>query len=189
MVGWAFSPDGRRIAVRADDGSVSIWDTATGAMVAPFLERRLWKYAARSRFKEFLPSYRFGYSADGRHLIAHSGSEACVWEVSTGSIVLAKDDLRAAAANSDGTLLALQGRDGIVLWDVAGRAPRGDPIQGDLGDFSGDGRALVVNSEDGLRVLRTWGGQGAVLRVSRKAGRVVWWALSEDGNTLAVWNE
>jgi WD40 repeat protein len=189
VAGFGFSPDGRHIAVLTEDGAVSVWDIATGSVVTPALERGRWKYAARSKFKEFLPSYRFSYSADGKHLILCSASDACVWDVSTGKILWTKEKLKAAAASPDGSLLALQGPDGVVLWDVASGAPRGDPIQGDLGDFSGDGRALLVNTADDLRVLRMSGGQSAAIRVSKKAGRVVWWAFSKDGNTLAIFDE
>jgi WD40 repeat protein len=183
--GFAFSPDSQRLAVRTGEGEIVLRDVATGAVVAPPFKPGHKKQGWRSKFKDFLPSHRFGWSSDGRRLVALGADKVTVWDASTGDIVLRREDLEAATASPDGSLVALQSRGEVVLWDVAAGAARSQPTAGDLGDFSPDGRFVVVVVRNALLLVPVAGGPAASVPLS-DAGGIYAWAFSPDGGMLAV---
>lgn len=111
-VDHAVSPDGRIIAMAMPDGTVGVWDAATGKQV-----RTLKGHAQRQ-----VESVAF--SPDGK-LLASGGSDAGVmlWEVATGYRIKSLsghiDSVYDVAFSPDGSLLASGSKDGTVkLWDM-----------------------------------------------------------------------
>jgi WD40 repeat protein len=110
----AFHPDGRRLASAGWDGTIKVWDTATGGEV-----RTLRGHSDRIN--------DLAYSPDGRRL-ASAGWDgtARVWEAETGrELVTLRSHsgiVLAAAFSPDGTRLATSGgyrdKGEIKVWDL-----------------------------------------------------------------------
>ena len=146
----AFSPDGRQLASAGSDGTVWLWDPATGARQAT-----LTGHDGRVHAVAFSP--------DGRQL-ASAGEDGTVrlWDPATGAAqatLTGHDDLVNAVAFSPDGQLASAGRDGTVrLWDPATGAAQATLTGHDRSvlavAFSPDGRQLASASQDGT--VRLW---------------------------------
>jgi WD40 repeat protein/serine/threonine protein kinase len=154
----ALSPDGRRIACGHTDGSISIVDAATGALV-----RRLEGHRARAwvRGLAFHPALPLLASAcdDGT---------ARLWDLETGRAVVLRghtDKVYCVAFSPDGAILATGSEDTtIALWDTREGAPsdgveeltrlRGHDAYVYSLAFSPDGSRLVSGSGD--HTVRVW---------------------------------
>ncbi|HEV3295132.1 MAG TPA: PQQ-binding-like beta-propeller repeat protein, partial [Streptosporangiaceae bacterium] len=197
VYGVAFSPSGNLLASADGDGTVRLWNPATGRAVGAPLHA-----SARHGV------YGVAFSPDGR-LLASAGGDGTVrlWDPATGRPVgktlhasgrtTARYGVRAVAFSPDGRLLASGGADGTVrLWDPATGRPVGKTLQasaryGVFGvAFSPDGELLASAGGDGTvrlwdpatgrpagKTLQTsvgpFGGHGAV-------------AFSPDGKLLAI---
>ncbi|WP_438493858.1 nSTAND1 domain-containing NTPase [Streptomyces asiaticus] len=182
----AFSPDGYTLATGSDDGTVWLWDPATGRT-----RRALTGHNGAVRAVAFNP--------DG-HTLATGSDDGTVrlWDPATGRTRRAltghNGAVRAVAFNPDGHTLATSSADRTVrLWDPAtGRTRRA--LTGHNGAvravaFSPDGHTLATSSAD--RTVRLWdpatGRTRRILTGHNGAVRAV--AFNPDGRTLATADE
>ncbi|HYN16654.1 MAG TPA: WD40 repeat domain-containing protein, partial [Actinomycetes bacterium] len=149
----AFSPDGGRVASGGANGTVLLWDLATGAQA-----RRLAGHTDAVRAVAFSP--------DGALLATASGDRTlAVWDPATGEGLQRftghGDAVRAVAVAPDGLHIASGGGDGVVLvWSpttgqVTHRRPprRFDDIWGIRSLAFGPGGALLIAGDGDRAVL------------------------------------
>ena len=180
--GVAFSPDGRLLASCSLDGTVRLWDPASGEH-----RRTLTGHTGYVRGVAFSP--------DGQLLASCSLDDTVrLWDPASGehrrTLTGHTGYVRGVAFSPDGQLLASCGNDNTVrLWDPAsgehGRTLTGHagPVQGVA--FSPDGRLLASCSGD--QTVRLWdlGGGEHRLILTGHTGYVQGVVFSPDGRLLA----
>jgi WD40 repeat protein len=184
----AFSADGALLATAGAgaDGTVRLWDTATGRQHGEPMEGHDGTVNA------------VAFSPDGT-LLASASTDGTVrlWETANGrpqSEPLEGHDgaVNAVAFSPDGTLLASASTDRTVrLWETANGQPHGEPLTGHGGAvnavaFSPDGVLLASASDDAT--VRSWDTATGGLHSSPLGGHtgaVTDVAFSPDGALLA----
>ena len=147
-----FSDDGKTIVSKAQDGSVCVWEAATGAIQREFqVEVSIWD----------------GALSLGGLLLATAGEEKTVliYDTATGKVNQTLEGFQnwmgSFAFDQNSKMLALVDRDDVLrLWDVAGSklirqfegAVGGGPLV-----FSADGRQLATGGETGMIKLNREG--------------------------------
>jgi WD40 repeat protein len=138
----AFSPDGTRIAAGCTDGSIRVWNAATGQPIGPPLLGH----------EQLVTSVAF--SPDGRRIVSGSKDDTVrLWDATTGQPI--RQPLRghdntvmSVAFSPDGAKVASSGMDGTIrLWDASTGDPVGQPLRG-----HGGGVTRVAFSPDGTRI-------------------------------------
>src|SRR6266545_3263840 len=176
----AYGPDGKTIASGDNDGTLLLWDTATGNIVQTFTGHY---YTVNS----------VAFSPDGRMLLSGSYDQTVrLWDVATGKEIRQFDDpgdVTSVAFSPDGKTAVSSGYDGrLILWNVAdGREiaqfrEEGEPLYSAV--FSPDGRSILVASAD--KKLRLWdvASEQLIRTFAGHTDEVNTAAFSPDGKTI-----
>ncbi|HKB36427.1 MAG TPA: serine/threonine-protein kinase, partial [Gemmataceae bacterium] len=168
----AFSPDGKRLASGGNDGTVHLWDVATG--------KELRKLA-----RHLMPVTSLGFSRDGRLLLSASQSRPTsmfgwavpgepkvvpglkVWDLETGKevLTLGLKELRSAAISPDGAVVAAACNDRTArLYNVA-TGKETLVLKGHLSGVMG-----IAFSPDGKRIVTRGESDGAIMLWDAKTG-------------------
>jgi WD40 repeat protein len=161
-----FSPDGRFIVSASQDGTLKLWDVATGALI-----RSIIRTARDGQVVRGLSSVAFSY--DSKYVLsAGEDKTPKLWDVVTGKFVRGfeghSEGIRSVAFSRDGRRLLTASWDKTMkLWDLAtGRSIRTIEMYKDVWSvaYSPDGRfALSANFD---KTLTLWDlASGAAIRV------------------------
>jgi WD40 repeat protein len=188
----AFDPSGARVATGGDDGTVRLWDTATGA-------------AHGSPLRATGPVLAVAFSPDGRTLLSGSlDGGAQLWDVADGRqrgpVLRHRGAVRAVAFSADGRLVATGGtaaepdpetggvrrRGGEArLWDARSGRSLGEPLAHPGAvwylAFGPGGRTLLTVCEDGGARRFAVATGSRLGRPAEPDGAVTAVAISRDG--------
>ncbi|HRJ54959.1 MAG TPA: hypothetical protein PK152_08090 [Anaerolineales bacterium] len=153
-LGAAFSPDGRLLAIMADDGTILLWDVQAG---------RTW--TELSMTGQVVNDCGYGasciaFTPDGHSLLAARGHDLRIWnldDLNNPINILLVREVTALTVTPDGRF-ALTGNDigEIHVWDLADGTLRftesGHRNGVDTLLISPDGNLLVSSSYDGVRL-------------------------------------
>jgi WD40 repeat protein/serine/threonine protein kinase/two-component SAPR family response regulator len=188
--GWRWSmdvtADRRFIASGADDGSVTIWEAATGAELM------------RLDGEHTEPIGDIAFTPDGRFLLSTAYDDQIIkWDAISGEVVWRAvnpaGDPNTISISPDGHLAAFGTEGGVVtLWDVASGEMVGE-FAGHDPDwqvlpvaFSPDGHLLVSGSETGEAIIWDVATQTVQQRIPVLDNVLFALAFSPDGQVLAA---
>jgi WD40 repeat protein len=189
-----FAPDGKTLASASADGSIFVWDTATGKELRQFKGR---PYGSSS----------IVYSADSK-ILAFAGEDMTVqfWDLTTGKMLRQfagpPMSFMSLAISVNGKIVAFICNDQCIrLWDaVAGKEltsiahqqpANGQPaFFGNIVAFSPDSKSIAVGGNDGNRtVVRFWeaptGKELQQWNLAQNTG-IMALLFSPDGKNVAV---
>ncbi len=173
----AFSPDGQTLATGNGDGTISLWEVATG------------------RERKRLEGHTFkvtsvAYSPDGKTLASGSDDNTVrVWEVATGHELTRLEGhistVTSVAYSPDGKTLASGSGDNTVrVWEVA-TGHELTRLEGHTSyvtsvAYSPDGKTLISGSADGT--MRVWDvATGNLLWIFASGQRGIWVSCQASG--------
>ncbi|WP_344750033.1 hypothetical protein [Streptosporangium vulgare] len=186
----AFTSDGRTLAGGGGDGTVRLWDVATGRETA-----RLTGPAQPTIHEESV--YSVAFTSDGQTLAGGGGDGTVrLWDVATGRetarLTGHKGWVDSVAFTEDGKTLASGGGGSdrtVRLWDVASGRETAQ-LTGHKGyvssvAFTSDGRTLAGGGSDGTVRLWDVASGRETAQLTGHKDHVTSVAFTEDGKTLA----
>jgi WD40 repeat protein len=194
LTGLTFSPDGTRLATISDDGSVKIWDAASGQELVTI------------PIKITVPNlyHILSFSPDGKQLAASDGNFAKVWNADSGQELLTLTGhtdqvLSVIFSPTNRAHIATASADGSVkLWDAASGQELlalSEPVPSNPGQlprmtlaFSTDGTRLVSGRNTTATVWDLTSGQVLRTLSDPALGNINSVAFSPDGSRLALGN-
>jgi Protein kinase domain/WD domain, G-beta repeat len=141
----AFAPDGQSVTVGSLDPVVKIFEVSTS------------KELNAIPLDKYVPNLSLIYTSDGRALIRRIRDDVTVWDlaakrVRTG-VQPGHSESRTMALSPDGSLLAIERRDRLMLWDPAAGTAIGDwpklPYTFRDVAFASDSRHLATANDNG----------------------------------------
>ena len=138
----AVSPDGRTLASAAADGTIRLWDTATGK-------------AGRKLEANWNTVHAVAFSPNGKLLASDTNHLVRLWDPNTARVQETikghKDGVNAIAFRPDGVLMAAGAYDNTIgLWDIRSggfvRKLYREGLPGSTIAFSPDGKLLAANT-------------------------------------------
>jgi WD40 repeat protein/class 3 adenylate cyclase len=185
----AFAPDGRLVVVGGTNGTATLFDVRTGAIVRRFVHSRL-----SSQLNAAIVGVAF--DPDGSLLAtASADSRTKLWSVATGELLRAFEGhtspVNSVAFGPDGRSLVTSSLDGVaIVWDAAsGReVARLTGHTGSVWDaeFSPDGRRIATVGEDITARLWDAATERELLTLTGHTSAVHDVAFSPDGAFLAT---
>ncbi|HEX8113840.1 MAG TPA: protein kinase, partial [Kofleriaceae bacterium] len=179
-----FSPDGSRIITAGGDGTVRIWNAASGAPIRELRYRgdvsKRWGYYAVAMSSHFVAA------------IDVTGRTVHVWDVETGAQIaeLGNDapGIALVAFSADGHWIATAGRDEVRVfdtstWQQASKIP--GPRVRSL-SFDPTGPRLAVGTYDGVASIWEIPRGASVRRLRSSGASVDATAFSRDGLLVAT---
>lgn len=183
----AFSPDGIQLATGSTNGSLLMWDVASGEMIDIVAEHMTWVTT-------------LGLNASGTHLVTGSSDHTVrLWELLNGSgAILTEeysidgyDQYYQVVFSPEGSFVATHTGDGHVAListpDGASHTTLGQSTYYGLA-FSPDGTFLAFSDIDGIRMFDVANGQTQFVLPAGRVDTGVPLVLSPDGSLLATAN-
>jgi WD40 repeat protein len=167
-VGFAFSPDGTRIASAQPDGVVMLRDAASGREI-----QRLKGHASLVASLAFSP--------DGTRIASTaSDGTARVWDTASGHEIYRLHGERCVAFSPDGARIVSIMDDTVYLWDAATgmqtAAMKADTPQVSAIVFSRDGSRLAYVGSDGT--VKRWSGLTPAVKAETESVALLKWLFS-----------
>jgi len=191
-----YQPDGRQFVTANDDGTVRVWDAATGQ------ERYQLPRSEVLPDVAFSPVRDAAFSPDGQRIITadHDGA-ARIWDAATRQLVLELKDhggqkghvdwIATARFSPDGRLVVTASADGTArIWDAANgnllHVLSGHQSVVTSAIFSSDGKRIVTSSVDGT--ARVWDAATGTeqRRLEGHTAQLTFAVFSPDGRTIAT---
>jgi WD40 repeat protein len=200
----AYSPDGGTIVSGANNGTVLVWDVASGQPRGPMRAAHVAAVTA-SAFSPDGQTFATGACGHGTDKAACDQGEILLWQLEGGEPVRLVGHggvIYAVAFSPDGRLLASAGCGAVdvggfclhgeaILWDVATGQPLGEPLLAGTRElfavaFSPNGRLLATGSVDSRVMLwNTATHEQVGQSLLGHPGEVTGLAFSPDGTILA----